>query len=41
MAKRYNDNKNDDKMKKLIARNWIICGVSLGLAVLCYILFVR
>ena len=36
MAKRYNDKKNDDKMKKLIARNWIICAVSLGLAVICY-----
>lgn len=39
MAKRYDkNNKNDKRLERTIARNWIICGVSLALIIVLYFL---
>lgn len=37
--KKKQPQKDDDRMKKLVIRNWILCAVSLGLAILAYNIF--
>lgn len=39
MKKQQNKEDHDEKMKKLIRRNWIMAAVSLMLAILVYVLF--
>lgn len=36
MRKRYYGKESDDKFRKRVTRNWVICGISLLLAVICY-----
>lgn len=34
MAKRFDRDKNNKKLERTIARNWIICGISAALIIL-------
>lgn len=40
MAKRYDRDKNNKRLERTIARNWIICGISVVLIIV-LILFSR
>ncbi len=39
VKKRFSGSNHDDKTAKLIRRNWIICAVSLMLAIASYFIF--
>ncbi len=39
MYKRKDDEESDKKFRRTVTRNWILCGVSLALALLCLYCF--
>lgn len=39
MAKRYDKNKKNNRLERTIARNWIICGVSLVAIIVLYVIY--
>lgn len=41
MAKRYDKNKNDNKLERTIRRNWIIMGVTLAAIIVLFIISSR
>ena len=38
MAKRFDKNKNDNKLERTIRRNWIIMGVTLAAIIVLYVI---
>lgn len=41
MAKRFNNDKNDNKLERAIKRNWIIMGVTLAAIIILFVISSR
>lgn len=41
MAKRFNNDKNDKKLERVIRRNWIIMGVTLAAIIILFVISSR
>lgn len=41
MAKRFDKNKKDNRLERAYFRNWIICGISLALIIVLYVIAAR